>query len=338
MSARTSLGVLLALALPATALATDKPLVIKVGTVAPKGTPWSVSFDAMAQDVEAAAGAKGVGVDFEMYFGGSLGGEKEMVRETREGRLHLFGGSVSSLATIVPELYIFETPFLFESDEEADYVLDQVRPQVAALLAERGFVLYHWSENGWQGIALDGGCVTSMKSLAGKKLRSQEAKVHLDTFEALGASPVAIAVPEVLPALKQGVVDGFANTVLFAFATGWYTGIDSFTETNHIYQPSAVVYSKKWFDGLPEATRALLLMDPLRFEANGRKRIRGIRAGLVANLEKAKKQVCPLDPKLRAEMKTATKPVFDKYVAGVGDGGRPLVQAVLAAKKAWARR
>ncbi len=312
--------------------AADK-IVVKAGTVAPAGTPWSELLKKIKRRMSKESGKQ---IKLKSYFGGRLGGEKEMVRETREGRLQMFGGSLSALATVVPELYALEAPFLFSSSEEADFVHDKhARPVVEQLLADRGFVLYQFAENGWHGLALKGPCMKSLSDLKGKKLRSQEAKIHLDTFRALGANPVAMAVPEVLPALKTGTVDGFSNTPLFSFATSWYQGVTSYTETNHIYQPGALVYSKKWFDKQTKETQAILLAGFEKETKYGRKAVRAIRPGLIDNFRKEKIEVCKVTPALRAEMAKATSKVFNKYKKKAGKKGKKPFDAIVAGKKAF---
>ena len=338
MSFRFALSAFVAASLSATAALADEPLVVKVGTVAPDGTPWSELIKKMKRDFGKAFAESDQKLKFKSYLGGRLGGEKEMVRETREGRLQMYGGSVSSLATVIPELYILESPFLLDSDEEADFVLERVRPEVERLLEQRGFIFYQWAENGWQGLAMKGPCLKEMGDLSGKKVRSQEAAVHLETFKALGANPVEMAVPEVLPALKQGVVDGFSNTPLFAFATSWYQGVESFTVTDHIYQPGVIVYSKKWFDGLPKPTQEKLLINAREYEKFGRTGVRAIRDGLLKNFEREKIEVCTISSALKAEMKKKTAPVYARYRDKPSRAGKPLAQALVAAKKAWDAR
>ena len=89
-------------------------------------------------------------------------------------------------------------------------------------------------------------------------MRSQESPVHISTWKSFGAAPVEMGVSEVLPALRTGLVDGFANTPLFTFATGWYQGIEYYTVSRHLYQPGVIVYSKKWFDTLSADTKKKL--------------------------------------------------------------------------------
>lgn len=337
---RSSAGVLsrttgaMAIALSVVAGSASAQTRVKVATVAPKGTPWSALLDKIKGRVSKLSDGA---LRFKVYYGGRLGGEKETVRETREGRVHMWGGSSAALATIVPELYALEMPFLFGSNEEADFVIDKyARPQVEKLLAAKGFVLYQFSENGWHGIGLRDRCVTGPKSLAGVKLRSQEAKVHLDMFRAMGANPLEMSVPEVLPALQQGTVDGFSNTPLFSFATSWYQGIRFFTPTRHVYQPAIVVYSKKWFDTLSAERRKWLLTGIEGDQKEGRRGVRAISDGLLQNFVRAKIQLCEISETQRESLRAATAQVLPKYERKASPGGKALFQALRKGKKDWA--
>ncbi|MBI2376539.1 MAG: TRAP transporter substrate-binding protein [Deltaproteobacteria bacterium] len=313
-----------------------EPEIVKVASVAPADTPWSELLDRIKERVNAGARDK---LKMRPFFGGKLGGEKETIRETREGRIQMWGGSTAALATIVPELYALEAPFLFESSEEADFVLDNyLREPARKLLEEKGFVLYQWAENGWHGIATKTKCVKTPADLMGLKIRSQEAQIHLDTFKALGANPVEISVPEVLPALNQGVVDGFSNTPLFTFAVSWYQGIKFYTVTNHVYQPAALVYSKKWFDKQPKEVQTLLMSSPADDEKFGRKGVRELQGPLLDNFRNSQIEVCELTSDQRDSFKKATSKIFETYRKKSGDSGKPIFQAIAKGKAAWAEK
>lgn len=321
-----------AVAVPAPVQAADK-IKMKLGTVAPDGTPWSQLMKRIRKRFKKQSDKR---LKMKAYFGGRLGGEKEMVRETRKGRIQMFGGSTSALATVAPELYVFEAPFLFDSNEEADFVLDNyAKKHVVEILDKAGFVFYQWSENGWHGLGFKGKCVESMADLKGKKIRSQEAKIHLDTFKALGANPVEMGVPEVLPALEQRTVDGFSNTPLFSFAISWYQAIDSYAVTEHIYQPGAIVYSKKWFEKQPDDIKKILMDGVEKDQKFGRTGIRAIKQGLIDNFTKSKIEVCNPSPKFKAEMKKATKGIFKQYRKKASPAGKKLFDAIVAGKKAY---
>ena len=73
-----------------------KRTVLKVATVAPKGTPWSELMDRFKRRAKKLTDGK---IKVKVYYGGKLGGEKETIRETRDGRIHMWGGSTAAVAT-----------------------------------------------------------------------------------------------------------------------------------------------------------------------------------------------------------------------------------------------
>jgi TRAP-type transport system periplasmic protein len=304
--------------------------VVKVGSVAPEGTPWAEWLDGVKARLEKDSGGK---LKLKIFLGGKLGGEKEMVEETRNGNLQIFGGSAGSVASYVPELNVLELPYIFTSDAEADFVLDKLRERFSKLLEAKGFVMVMWAENGWQGYGVKGKCVEKVEDMKGLKMRSQESYVHIETYKAFGASPVEMAVPEVLGALQTGTVDGYSNTPLFSFATSWYNGITHFTYSKHIYQPGIMVVSKKWFDQQPEELKKALLV-----RSDERAGIEGVRAlnePLLDNFKAAGKTVCLLSPEATKGYASKVKPVWDAF-AKKAAGNKAILDVVLAAKKDFA--
>ena len=309
-----------------------EPVVAKCGSVAPEGTPWAEWLEGVKARMEKESNGN---FKLKVFLSGKLGGEKEMVEDTKKGALHMFGGSVGALASShVPELNVFELPYLFTSDAEADYVMNKVRGDVAKLLDQRGFVMVMWAENGWHGYGVKGKCVEKLEDMKGKKMRSQESFIHLETYRAYGASPVEMPVPEVMTALQNNVVDGFSNTPLFSFATSWHSGIDSYTYSKHIYQPALIVLSKKWFDGLSPELKAVLTK-PTE-EKLGFQLVRGLTEPLLENFVSAGKKVCKLSPDETKKFADASRKVWDVF-GKKSAANKKLLDAVLAAKAEFAK-
>lgn len=233
--------------------ADDPEFTMKIATAAPDGTPWMNQMKGLKTLMWEGSNKR---LKVKPYPGATLGSEPDTVDGVKRGAIQCYGGSVSALASAVPEVACLELPYLFKTEKKADKVIDSVFADLDALLWDRGFKLFFFSENGFRSIGSTFP-INSLADLKGRKMRSQESDEHLDTWKAFGASPVPIAVTEVLPALQTGVVDGFDNTPLFAFAASWYQGISHFTLTEHIYQPGIVVLSRKWYETLPAEIQAL---------------------------------------------------------------------------------
>lgn len=305
----------------------EEPIVLKLATVAPEGTPWAEQMQNFRSRVEKASGGR---LKIRAFLGGTLGDENATVSETRRGRIAAWGGSTAALGSVVPELQLLELPYLFQNEAEADYILDKVLfDDLKKVLADRGYVLGFWAENGYQGMGTKFGCVTTPADFSGHKMRSQESMVHLETFRALGASPVPIPVTEVLTGLQTGVVDGFSNTTLFSFAASWYQGVTSYTVTDHIYQPAAVLISKKVYDELPADLQKILVADAQEQADAGRAGVRALAPFLLQNFTNAKIEVCKLTPEQKATFAALAKPVHEKFLAGPGKSARPLYDKIV---------
>lgn len=253
-------------------LKTADEIKIRLGSVIPKDSPWEKGLNEYIKWAEAKSGGR---FKYKTYLGGVLGGEVEMIKSIALGTLD--GGAFSSAAIAealnIPELQVFEMPFLFNSDEEADYVMDAMFSKMSEILDKKGIKLVMWGTNGWRGIGTRKKPVLKPSDLRGLKMRSQESDVYVNFYKANGATPVPISTPEVLVALKTGMVDGFDQTPIFAVSTGWITAVKYFTLTNHIYQPGAVIMSKKLYDRLPAELKKILIADEKRDELTKKSRL-----------------------------------------------------------------
>jgi TRAP-type C4-dicarboxylate transport system substrate-binding protein len=315
------------------AQAQDAKYVARVGSVAPEGTPWAMWLNNVRKDISKDSGGS---VKMKVFLAGKLGGEKEMVEQTKKGQLQMFGGSAGALASkYVPELNVLELPFIFTSDAEADYVLNAIRADVDKLLDKRGFKFVMWAENGWHGYGVKGKCLKTPADMAGLKMRSQESTVHIETYKAFGASPVEMPVTEVLSSLQTGVVDGYSNTPLFSFATSWYKGIDHFTYTRHVYQPGLIVVSKKWYETLDDTAKKAVMST--KREREGINGVRQLTQPLLDNFKAAKVKVCKLDDAGIKAFQGNAKPVWDAF-AKKSKGNKKLFDAVMKAKADFAKK
>jgi tripartite ATP-independent transporter DctP family solute receptor len=295
------LGSVLAMTVSSVAQAQEPEFTVKVATVAPDDTPWSALLKSYKKAVEEKSKGR---VKVKLFLGGSLGDENETVIKCKRGQVQAVAASTGAAASQVPELNVLELPYLFRSEAEADHVIDNVlTPPLEKALRKYGLVLAFWGENGFRQFGTSDGFVTSPANLKGKKMRSQESTVHLDTWKAFGASPVPVPTTEVLTALETHTVDGFDQSALFAAAAGWYKAIKYFTISNHIYQPALIAFNAEWFDKLPADVKKLLIDEGRAISGKGRKAVRTIVPDVLAGMKQGGVQV--------KELTDAEKKVFE---------------------------
>jgi TRAP-type transport system periplasmic protein len=306
---------------------------VKFGTIAPSGTPWSDSLEEIKTRV--ANESKG-NIKIKIYLGGQLGGELEIMQKIRRGNIEGGGLTCAAMASIIPELDLLEVPYLFESSEEADFILDNyLLAPFTKLFAAKGFVMVTWAENGWRSIGHKKKLIKTPADLKGVKIRSQESKVHLAFWKKMQASPVAIATPEVLPALQTGVVEAFDNTPLFTLAAEWQTAIKFYTVTNHIYQPGAIIYSKKFWDKISEGERKVL-MGPGNAQAlTVRSNVRKLGDSLIDVLKESGITTYSLSATEKANFVKASSGLAEQAVKDIGGEAGKIYALILEGKKAF---
>lgn len=319
-----ALSLLLSAPVPAAA----QEYVLELGSVVPPGSPWALQLKRLKEHIQEKTNGR---VKVKLRLGRS--NERSLARRVASGSMQGFAGSVGGLSSTVREVNVLEAPYIFDTVEEADIALDspEVLKQVRKILEKRKLVFALWGENGFRSY-FSRRPIRKPEDMKGVRFRSQEAVAHVETYKAIGASPVTIDVANTMTSLQTGVVDGFDNTPLFAMATTWYQGFDE-DERNlflskHSYQPGIVVYSKKWFDTLPKDIQEVLVTVPYDLTTWGREQVRKMEPVLIKNLKRYGYHVHEPTPEERAAFKAKEKGVPEKIAKITGPAGQALLKAV----------
>ena len=304
-----------------------KRIKIKFGSIVPEGTPWADT----AKRVEKVSKKK---FKVKIYLGGILGGEKALTRRCKKGSLQIYGGSVGAIATMVPMLDMLELPFVYNTLDETDFVLDKVADkELKKALYDGGYKLMEWAENGWRNFASNKRFIKSPQDLKGLKMRAQEHPNYIATWKAFGASPLPIAVPEVLSSLQTGVVDGFDQTLLFTFASSWYQGIKYYSISRHIHQGGLIAISRKFWDSLSPDLQAVLMKNTDKETRIFRRKVRKLSPILLKNIQNAGINVYRLSDQERQSFAKLAMKVHTTYLANASPKIIKIYKKIMAALK-----
>src|SRR3954470_24416792 len=102
------------------ALAQTK-MVLKASDVHPLGYPTVEAVQRMGKKLEAATEGR---LSIQMFPSMQLGGEKEMIEQAQVGALQIARISVGPMGPLVPELNVFNLPFVFRDATHAEAVMD----------------------------------------------------------------------------------------------------------------------------------------------------------------------------------------------------------------------
>ncbi len=255
---RTAIATLLALlgafaAGPALAAA---EIVLKAGHSQNAGEPMDLALKKMRDHVEEATGGQAT---IEIFPNMQLGGEVEMIKQVLTGSLDITSPSNAPLTNFVPELKIFDMPFLFRDEDHMIKVLrGPVLGEINGIVAKRGIRLLGVYNVGVRHI-MSKQPVESFDDLAGLKIRTMQSKYHMAAFNAFGANATPISYAELYSSLQTGVVDGAEAANTNYFEKKFYEVAPYWSQVGWTILTAPIIMSEKKFSSLPENVQTALL-------------------------------------------------------------------------------
>jgi len=234
---------------------TSAPRTLGIATLAPAGSLVTDGLNAWNRELRHRTGGT---LQFRIYAGGVQGDDPEVVRKIRSGRLD--GGTLTStgLAAIYRPALVFQLPATFLHYEQLDRARAALQPEIDAGIIAAGFRMLGWADVG-QARLFSQRRIAAPSELAGAHLWVRDDDFILPAFVSrVGASPVELAVPEVLGALQTSRVDTFLAPPAVAIALQWSSHATYVNEIPLSIIIGGMVISETTFQSLtPEQQTAL---------------------------------------------------------------------------------
>jgi tripartite ATP-independent transporter DctP family solute receptor len=302
--------------LAAVGIATAQEKTIKFATQNPKGHPIVLGLDKFKELVEARSGGK---IKVNLFPGGALGSDQANVAALQGGTLEMVSMNSGILANQVKEFALFDFPFMFGGEAEADAVLDgNFGKKMHAMLTDKGLIGLTYFELGFRQITNSKRAITKVEDLEGLKLRVIPNPINVDWVKALGANPTPLPFPEVYSALEQKAIDGQENPETVIAANKFYEVQKHVVISNHQYNPQSVLISKKFWDGLSADQQKLIAQAAADAAKYQRAQARAAVATAVETLKKNGMQVTTFSAPELAKLRDKLRPVTAKYGVTVG--------------------
>lgn len=309
-----------------TAGAQAQAVKLTLGHGAAIGNPRHEASVKFAEVVKAKSGGR---IEVQVAPSAQLGDDASMVTALRTGALDISANSQGAVANAIPEYAAYGMPFLFSSPAAAFKLLDgPLGKELADKSAEKGLVLLGTWDNGIRQMTNGKRPITKVDDMKGLKMRVPPDATLVDIMKALGAESQQVKFAELYVALQQGVVDGQENPLVNIHASKLYEVQKHLALTNHQFQMTPFLMSKRSWDKLGEADRKAVVEAAAEATALQRKLSQEADEKLLADLKAKGVQVTTPD---RAAFAKATAEVVDKWTAGpIG----PYVKKVVAAAQA----
>jgi len=277
----------------------------------------------LAEDLSKRTGGK---LRMKDFGSASLGSDMQMQNALIGGAQEMAVVSTATLVGIVDDFGVYDLPFLFRNEHEADAILDGPFGQkMAAKLQDKGLVGIVYWENGFRNLTNSKRPITRIEDLQGIKLRVMQNPIYIDMFNGFGANAVPLSFSELFTALESRTVDGQENPVNTIQSSKFYEVQKYLSITKHVYSPWILLASKKWWDGLSADEKKAIHDSAVASRDFERKDSREAGAKALEFLKQKGMQVTVIGDKEVDRMQEATRPAIAKFAAA---GHAELVKAL----------
>lgn len=302
---------------------------LRFATTLPDGPAGEVvGVKAMKDFIEFRSGGR---MQMDIFYGGALGGDRELIEQVRNGTLSMSWTAEAPIANFHAPIQVFGIPYLFSSQASA-WNFFQTSPFVRSMAEDMrkatGLRLLGVAESGFRNITNNAREVKTPSDMRGLKMRTMESPVFMRFMQSMGAAATPMAFTEVVMALRQGVVDGQENpaNVINAFGLAEVQKFMSLSE--HIYGSAWILTNDAFYLKLSPAERQLFADGvQVAIAANNIAKVQAFRTDIEQIGRKgAKVHINTLEEKEQFRQATQ-KPVIE-FIAG--RVGQKLVDDLLA--------
>jgi TRAP-type C4-dicarboxylate transport system substrate-binding protein len=285
-------------------------VVLKIATLAPEGTTWMKQFRKLQERVEQRTERR---VTFKFFSGGVQGDEKDVLRKMRAGQLSGAAITGIGLSMIDPEVRALEGA---RSYGELDHARERLGPLLKKKFEERGYILMGWGDVGPVHVFSK----IPIKSLADLRQTRlwmwSDDPITRQLFTALELHGIPLGVPEVLPALSTGSVDAFMGSPLSTLALQWAPHARYMTSAVVGMATGATVLSKKAWDEIAPADRAILEEEGRKLERDAESEIRHENVAALEAMKKKGLQEIPTPTEMTRDVAKRILSVAEKTAQG----------------------
>ncbi|MEY8840548.1 TRAP transporter substrate-binding protein [Cribrihabitans sp. XS_ASV171] len=252
MTIKTLAGAAILLASSVPAFAKD----FRLGLITPPPHIWTkAAEDFGAELAEKSGGAHSVTV----FPAQQLGNEAQMLQQLQTGALDMAFMTVAEVSNRAPDFGALYAPYLADDVAHAGRILrsETATGMLEQLPAKTGVVGIAYGMAGLRQI-VSRGKVESADDLSGLKLRITPFDPILDFYNALGAAPTPMPLPDVYDALANGQVDAIDMDAELIWKLKYYEHADTVVQSNHMMFPMVGLVSAKVWAGLSEDDRATI--------------------------------------------------------------------------------
>jgi TRAP-type C4-dicarboxylate transport system substrate-binding protein len=282
-------------------------ITIKMATLAPNGSPWHEILKEMAAEWSEISGGD---ITLRIYPGGVAGDERDTVRKMRIGQLQASALTISGLSAITNHVNALAIPMAIDSWETMDRVRDSLGPEIAASLADEGFIVLSWGDGGWVRFFVPE-ANPDVETVRKAKLFSWSGDDKANRlWKSAGFNTVPLAATDILPGLQSGMINAYSTSAIVALASQWFAFTPYMIDMPWAPLIGATIISKRSWDKISDDLKPKLKDSAQAIGLKLQGEIRKLEQQAVEEMQKRGLRVIEPNEQQRAEWQAIMKGAY----------------------------
>ncbi len=231
------------------------PVVIKIATLAPKGTGYYQVLQDIAADWETLTDGA---VVTRLYPSGVIGDERDVIRKMRIDQIQAGAVSTKGLHMVDESVYGLNYPMMVQSWEEMDWLRARLADHIEEKIRQKGFELLFWADVGWVYFF---STKPIQKPEDVKNLRLFTRATDFDDLQLWkqgGFNPVPLTTNDVLPGLQTGLINVVQAPAFLALSSQWFGVANHMLELRWAALSGGLLITRRAWNRIPEEYRTAL--------------------------------------------------------------------------------
>lgn len=222
---------------------------LKIATTGNEKHQSTIAAQAFADKIAELSSGK---ITATVYPNSQLGSEREAVEGVQLGSVEMtVVTSDGALPNFVPETQVLSIPYMFETKDEAYYVLDNfLQDELTSKFEAQGIKHLAFCELGFRCFTNNKKEITCAADLTDLSIRVQEATIWFALADSLNFIATPIAFNDLYTALQQGTVDGQENPITSIAASAFDEVQKYMCLDNHTYGAESIIMNLKLYNSL----------------------------------------------------------------------------------------
>jgi TRAP-type transport system periplasmic protein len=299
----------------------------RLASFANDGDTFGLAQAKLAEELETRSDGR---ITLSVFNNNSLGSNREAIEMATMNSVDFVMTGVSHATRYAPALDAVMLPYLWESREEMFEALDgDTGEQLDATLESQGLSILGWWDNGFRHVSNNRQPIMEPDDIRGLTLRTLPSAVQVEFFRKLGAIPTPMDFSELLPALRQGIIDGQENPPAVVYPYQIYDVQKFYSLTGHVNEPMVLIASDGAIERLPEDLKSAF-NEAIAAATDFQRQLNDERTQELMTSIEQEMEVNEVPAETLAEFRAVAESVYEAAYDDMGPEGEAIVKEILA--------